>query len=60
MFQRTLKKQISEPIELSLNKATPTMWDNVLIVFTDTLDKAVATYLAKAKSMTYSYKSGDY
>ena len=27
------------------------MWDSVLMVFTDTLDKAVATYLAKAKSV---------
>ncbi|KAF9512544.1 hypothetical protein BS47DRAFT_1054816 [Hydnum rufescens UP504] len=49
-IERTLKRQIAEPIELALNKAVPTMWDSVLRVFTDTLGKATATYLIKAKS----------
>ncbi|KZP19790.1 root hair defective 3 GTP-binding protein [Athelia psychrophila] len=50
LIERNLKKQISEPVDLALNKADPTMWDQVLISFKETLDKAESTYLAKAKS----------
>lgn len=49
-FQRNFKKQISEPVDISLNKATPDMWDKVLSTFKNTLEKAESTYLAKAKS----------
>ncbi len=33
-----------------MNKPAPNMWDNVLKVFKDTLEKAERQYLAKAKS----------
>jgi hypothetical protein len=49
-LQRNFKKQIAEPVELALNKASPDMWDQVLATFKKTLDKAESTYLAKAKS----------
>lgn len=51
--QRNFKKQISEPVDLYLNKPTPDMWDKVLKLFRDTLEKAESSYLAKAKSMTF-------
>lgn len=37
-------------MDLALNKAAPDMWDQVLKTFRETMDKAEATYLAKAKS----------
>ncbi|KAE9403661.1 root hair defective 3 GTP-binding protein [Gymnopus androsaceus JB14] len=49
-IERNFKKQISEPVELALNKATPNMWDMVLKAFQETLDKAEAMYLNKATS----------
>lgn len=48
--KRNFKKQISEPVELHLNKPCTEMWDNVLKSFRDTLDKAETSYLTKAKS----------
>ncbi|KAJ7267584.1 RHD3/Sey1 [Mycena haematopus] len=50
LIERNFKKQISEPIDLSLNKAMPDMWDHILRTFRETLDKAEASYLAKATS----------
>ncbi|KAJ3775731.1 RHD3/Sey1 [Lentinula raphanica] len=49
-IERNFKKQISEPVELALNRGSPNMWDQVLKAFRDTLDKAEATYLTKATS----------
>ncbi|KAF9067200.1 RHD3/Sey1 [Rhodocollybia butyracea] len=49
-IERNFKKQISEPVELALNKGSPNMWDLVLKAFRDTLDKAESTYLSKATS----------
>ena len=49
-LQRNFKKQISEPVELQLNQPTPDMWDKVLKVFRETLDKAESAYLTKAQS----------
>ncbi|KAF7966477.1 hypothetical protein HWV62_43561 [Athelia sp. TMB] len=49
-IERNFKKQISEPVDLALNKADPHMWDQVLKAFKDTLDKSEGIYLAKAKS----------
>jgi hypothetical protein len=48
--QRTLKKQVSEPVELALNKPSPDMWDQILVTFKDALAKAEATYTRKAQS----------
>lgn len=53
-MQRTFKKQISEPVDLSLNKASPDMWDDILRTFKQTLDKAEVSYLAKATSSSSS------
>ncbi|KAI0358523.1 root hair defective 3 GTP-binding protein [Trametes cingulata] len=50
LIERNFKKQISEPVDLYLNKPTPDMWDKVLKVFRETLEKAEAAYLTKAKS----------
>ncbi|KAH7927542.1 root hair defective 3 GTP-binding protein [Leucogyrophana mollusca] len=50
LIERNFKRQISEPVDLSLNKASPDMWDKVLSTFRSTLDKAESTYLVKAKS----------
>ncbi|KAI0744113.1 root hair defective 3 GTP-binding protein [Daedaleopsis nitida] len=50
VIERNFKKQISEPVEVYLNKPTPDMWDKILKVFRETLDKVEASYLAKAKS----------
>ncbi|KIK09981.1 hypothetical protein K443DRAFT_671298 [Laccaria amethystina LaAM-08-1] len=49
LIERNLKKHISEPVELHLGKASPDMWDEILRVLRDTLDKAERTYLTKAK-----------
>ena len=51
--QRNFKRQISEPVDLYLSRPTPDMWDKVLKVFRETLDKAESSYLAKAKSKWY-------
>ncbi|KAF9816747.1 hypothetical protein IEO21_03909 [Rhodonia placenta] len=50
VIERNFKKQISEPLEIALNKPEPDMWDRVLTVFRQTLEKAESSYLAKAKS----------
>ncbi|KAG1750326.1 RHD3/Sey1, partial [Suillus paluster] len=51
LIERNFKNQISEPVGISLNKATPDMWDKVLSTFKQTLEKAESTYLAKARSL---------
>jgi hypothetical protein len=50
LIERNFKRQISEPVELALHKASPDMWDQVLTTFKGTLDKAESTYLTKARS----------
>ncbi|OCH93787.1 protein SEY1 [Obba rivulosa] len=50
LIERNFKRQISEPVELDLNRPTADMWDKVLTVFRETLGKTEASYLAKAKS----------
>lgn len=49
-LQRNFKKQIAEPVELALNKPSPTMWDQILSSFKEALSKAEAQYMRKAKS----------
>ncbi|KAF8331879.1 protein SEY1 [Cantharellus anzutake] len=49
-IERNLRNQISEPIELALNRPSPTMWDSVLLVLRDALDKASNVYHKKAQS----------
>ncbi|KAF8070100.1 RHD3/Sey1 [Lyophyllum atratum] len=50
LIEKNFKKVISEPIELALNKANTDMWDHILRTFKETLEKAEATYSAKAIS----------
>ena len=44
-----MRNQISEPIELALNKPLPTMWDSVLKAFRDVSNKASDVYLKRPK-----------
>jgi hypothetical protein len=48
-MQRNFKRQISEPVDVALNKAAPDMWDKVLGAFKQLLEKAESSYLKKAK-----------
>ncbi|KAJ3926565.1 MAG: RHD3/Sey1 [Lentinula lateritia] len=59
-IERNFKKQISEPIELALNKGSPNMWDEVLKAFRQTLDKAESTYLIKATSFNCTEEENAY
>jgi len=60
VLQRNFKKHISEPVDLELNKANPKMWDNVLRTFRETLEKAEATYSAKAESESSSWSGWNF
>ena len=44
------KRQIAEPVEAALLKATPTMWDDILKIYQSNLSKNEELYLAKARS----------
>ncbi|KAF8444787.1 root hair defective 3 GTP-binding protein [Boletus edulis BED1] len=50
LIERNFKRQISEPVDVALNKATPDMWDKVLGAFKQLLERAESSYLKKAKS----------
>ncbi|KAF8647142.1 hypothetical protein AX16_006973 [Volvariella volvacea WC 439] len=50
-IERTFKKQIVEPVELALRKASSDMWDSVLQAFREVLEKAEKTYSSKAESL---------
>ncbi len=45
-----MQNQLSDPIELALNKPLPTMWDSM---FHDVSDKASDIYLKKAQSKAW-------
>ncbi|KAG8688636.1 Dynamin-like GTPase that mediates homotypic ER fusion [Ceratobasidium sp. 423] len=49
-IERSVKRNIAEPVALHLNKPRMDMWDQLLKDFKETLDKAEKTYLNKAKS----------
>ncbi|QRW11732.1 GTP-binding protein [Ceratobasidium sp. AG-Ba] len=49
-IEKTFKRSIAEPVGLYLNKPSANMWDEVLVAFKETLEKAEKTYLSKAKS----------
>ncbi|KAH0827997.1 RHD3/Sey1 [Lanmaoa asiatica] len=50
LIERNFKRQISEPVDVALNKAAPDMWDKVLEAFKQLLEKAESSYLKKAKA----------
>jgi len=49
-LQRNIKKHISEPVELQLNKGAKNMWDEILSIFKNILAKGENAYLVKAQS----------
>ncbi|PPQ70293.1 hypothetical protein CVT25_014615 [Psilocybe cyanescens] len=49
-IERNIKKQLSEPVELHLNRPSKGMWDSILLTFREVLGKAEAAYLSKATS----------
>jgi HKD family nuclease len=49
-MQRNIKKQVSETVELSLNKPSKEMWDKILSTFKEALAKAEEAYIRKATS----------
>ncbi|VDB95922.1 unnamed protein product [Peniophora sp. CBMAI 1063] len=58
-IERTVRKQIAEPVELALSKPTPDMWDKILTEYTQTLNKAEQNYLSKAKSFDCTDEEND-
>lgn len=48
--QRTVKRQLLEPVEIALSKPTPGMWDTVLGTYAKVSSHGEESYLAKAKS----------
>ncbi|KIJ18584.1 hypothetical protein PAXINDRAFT_8839 [Paxillus involutus ATCC 200175] len=50
LIERNFKRQISEPVDVALNKAAPDMWDRVLGAFKQLLNNAESSYLKKAKA----------
>lgn len=58
IMQRNFKRQISEPVDVALNKAAPDMWDNVLAAFKQLLERAESSYLKKAKGEPSSPLTG--
>jgi hypothetical protein len=51
--QRNLKRQLAEPVEVTLSQPKADMWDSLLISFKTALEKAEETYMAKAKSKVF-------
>lgn len=49
-IERSVKKQLLEPVEVALSKPTPTMWDTVLATYRTVSATAEASYLSKANS----------
>ncbi|GAA5981785.1 hypothetical protein JCM10908_004608 [Rhodotorula pacifica] len=50
VIERNIKRQMSDVVELALNKPSDDMWDKVLIAFKAALAKAEEAYLKKATS----------
>ncbi|GFZ46730.1 Hydrolase acting on GTP to facilitate cellular and subcellular movement [Saitozyma sp. JCM 24511] len=49
-IERTVKRQLLEPVEIALSKPTPGMWDTVLSTYAKVSSHGEESYLAKAKS----------
>ncbi|GAA5869671.1 hypothetical protein JCM8547_005102 [Rhodosporidiobolus lusitaniae] len=50
VIERNIKKQMTDTVELALNKPSDDMWDKVLKTFKEALDKAEQAYVKKATS----------
>ncbi|CAO1629264.1 unnamed protein product [Jaminaea pallidilutea] len=53
-IERNVKRDLAEPTELALARPTPVMWDQILAAFTDTMSRAEAAYLKRAKAFDCS------
>lgn len=49
-IERNVKRQLAEPVEVTLSRPKAHMWDDLMISFKTTLEKAEDTYMTKAKS----------
>lgn len=58
-IERTVRRQLLEPIELALSKPSTTMWDTVLKTYNDVTKSAERTYLTKAKSYNCTKEEND-
>jgi hypothetical protein len=56
-IERSVKKQLLEPVEVALSKPSPAMWETVLDTYRKVLDSAESAYLSKAKSECLSIKA---
>ena len=57
LLQQNIKKHLSAPVELHLNKASQDMWDDVLRAFRDVLEDAEKAYSTKAESKPTSIRN---
>lgn len=53
-IERSVKRQMADPIEVTLSKPKADMWDALLISYKETINKAKETYMAKAKSRCWT------
>lgn len=49
-IERMVKKDVAEPTELALARPKADMWDQILVAFTEALEKAESAYMKKARS----------
>ncbi|BGP31924.1 Dynamin-like GTPase that mediates homotypic ER fusion [Rhodotorula toruloides] len=59
VIERNIKRQMSDTVELALNKPSDDMWDKVLSAFKAALAKAEEAYLKKAKSFNCTQEEMD-
>ncbi|TXT04042.1 uncharacterized protein COLE_07739 [Cutaneotrichosporon oleaginosum] len=57
--ERTVKRQLYEPVEIALSKPSPTMWDKVLATYRDVTDSAEKSYLKKARAYDCTEEEND-
>ncbi len=59
VVERNIKKAVTEPVELSLNKPSAEMWDAVLAAFKDALAAGETAYVRKAASFNCTDKENE-
>jgi hypothetical protein len=59
VVERNIKKAVTEPVELSLNKPSAEMWDSVLTAFKDALAAGETAYVRKAASFNCTDKENE-
>lgn len=58
-IERTIKRQIIEPIEIALSHPTPGMWDTIFLIYEDAVRSSEETYSVKAKSYNCTAEEND-